>query len=317
MKKRRASNEAHSHLGHHQVRQQRPQQGPHFRYQQRPVALKEMARILDCAIEKLASGELPPEFMERFQRGARLANSLGRKAMLKAADGRDDVLHGLAGCQHDLHRSFWLLVHHRDVFEQACDAIDLCLDGLRGGHVQEVSAGAAEAVPSGFDRAARPGRAQPCSRAEDGASAQEGTKRLAEQRTPASDALEKPIWRPGAIEPTPAPFAFDFRCVQLADWPHGVIWLTDAQAAIFKALWLAKGKCLAAEEIMRLAGLSSEKPGDLFKVKACNKGEPEYEGPLYAYRALVITHRQRGTYSMPIARPGHCLRSKPPARTSP
>lgn len=317
MKKRRASNEAHSHLGHHQVRQQRPQQGPHFRFQQRPVTLKEMARILDCAIEKLASGELPPESIERFQKGARLANSLGRRAMLKAAEGRDDVLHGLAGCQHDLHRSFWLLVHHRDVFEQACDAVDLCLDGLRRAQVQESTVAATEAVSFGGLRGIRPGQVQQDRDVDVDASASSPPVCPAHQPARVEEDSDKPIWRPGAIEPTPAPFAFDFRCVQLADWPHGVIWLTDAQAAIFKALWLARGKCLAAEEIMRLAGLSSEKPGDLFKVKACNKGEPEYEGPLHAYRALVITHRQRGTYSMPIARPGHGPRSKSPARTSP
>ncbi|WKB55986.1 hypothetical protein [Eleftheria terrae] len=310
MKKSRASNEAHSHLGHHQVRQQRPQQGPHFRFQQRPVAVKEMARILDCAIEKLASGELPPESIERFQKGARLANSLGRRAMLKAAEGRDDVLHGLAGCQHDLHRSFWLLVHHRDVFEQACDAVDLCLDGLRRGQVQEICVAATEAVSFGGLRGVRPGHVQQGRGVEGDTSASSPPVCPTHQPAHAAEDLDKPIWRPGAVELTPAPFAFDFRCVQVAGWPHGVIWLTDAQAAIFKALWSFGSESRTAEEIMQRAGLSSEKPADLFKVKGRNKGELEYEGPLYAYRALVVTHQQRGTYSMPIAKPGAAARGR-------
>ena len=46
---------------------------------------------------------------------------------------------------------------------------------------------------------------------------------------------------------------------------------------------------------MRLAGLSSEKPNDLFKVKARYKRDPEYEGPLFAYRALVKSNRREGT----------------------
>ena len=42
---------------------------------------------------------------------------------------------------------------------------------------------------------------------------------------------------------------------------------------------------------------------DLFKVKAANKGKPEYEGPLYAYRALVKSKRREGVYRMPCAAP--------------
>lgn len=47
--------------------------------------------------------------------------------------------------------------------------------------------------------------------------------------------------------------------------------------------------------------LSSGKPNDLFKVKQRYKGDPDYEGPLYAYRALVKANRREGTYWTPCA----------------
>ena len=49
------------------------------------------------------------------------------------------------------------------------------------------------------------------------------------------------------------------------------------------------------------AGLDSDKLIDLFKVKARDKGKPEAEGPLAAYRTLVVTQRRQGLYSMPCA----------------
>ncbi len=94
------------------------------------------------------------------------------------------------------------------------------------------------------------------------------------------------------------PFSEDFCWVHLDDWPHGPIALSDAQAAVFKALWHYKGRPQSAEVIMNKAGLGSTKPIDVFKVKAQNKGDPKYEGPLQAYRALVATDRRAGTYAM-------------------
>jgi hypothetical protein len=47
----------------------------------------------------------------------------------------------------------------------------------------------------------------------------------------------------------------------------------------------------------------SDKPIDLFKVKTANKGKPEYEGPLHAYRALVKSNQRQGVYWMPRASP--------------
>ena len=101
--------------------------------------------------------------------------------------------------------------------------------------------------------------------------------------------------------PVKGPFSADFRWVTLPDWPHGPIRLTEAQAAVFDALWSFKGEPRTADQIMRRAGLNSDKPIDVFKVKARDKGKPEAEGPLFAYRALVVVQGRQGLYSMPCA----------------
>lgn len=97
------------------------------------------------------------------------------------------------------------------------------------------------------------------------------------------------------------PFSADFRRVHLADWPRGPIALSEAQAAVFKALWHFGGMPESAERIMNKAGLNSDKPADIFKVKSQNKGDPRYEGPHHAYQMLVDTVRRAGTYAMPCA----------------
>jgi len=94
------------------------------------------------------------------------------------------------------------------------------------------------------------------------------------------------------------PFSADFRIVHVDDWSHGPIALSDAQAAVFKALWHFDGAPQTAERIMAKAGLDSDKPIDVFKVKTQNKGDPKYEGPLHAYKTLVETDRRSGTYAM-------------------
>ena len=52
---------------------------------------------------------------------------------------------------------------------------------------------------------------------------------------------------------------------------------------------------------MQRAGLESGKPNDLFKVNQRYKGNPGYEGPLFAYRALVRARKREGLYAMPCA----------------
>ena len=101
--------------------------------------------------------------------------------------------------------------------------------------------------------------------------------------------------------PVHGPFSQDFRWVTLPECPYGSIRCTDGQAAVFRALWSFKGEPMTAERIMQRAGLTSDKPIDLFKVKPRDQGTPEYEGPLFAYRTLVKTKRREGLYWMPCA----------------
>lgn len=99
------------------------------------------------------------------------------------------------------------------------------------------------------------------------------------------------------------PFSEDFAWVHLGDWPHGPIRLTDAQTRVFEALWEHRDRAQSSEFIMRAAGLDSEKPMDVFKLKAANRGDPVYEGPLHAYEQLVSRQRRLGLYRLVWAQP--------------
>ena len=94
------------------------------------------------------------------------------------------------------------------------------------------------------------------------------------------------------------PFSEDFAWVHLDGWPHGPIHLTEAQARLFAALWLHRHQAQSAEFLMREAGLASERPMDVFKVKASNRGDPRYEGPLQVYKTLVIRQQRNGLYQL-------------------
>ncbi len=95
------------------------------------------------------------------------------------------------------------------------------------------------------------------------------------------------------------PFAHDFRSVVLSEYGH--INLTEAQAAVFSALWSFKGEPMRAERIMAKAGLKSEKPIDVFKVKTRDKDKPGVDFPMKAYKELVFTQRREGLYAMSCA----------------
>jgi len=105
---------------------------------------------------------------------------------------------------------------------------------------------------------------------------------------------------PGDVIPVAinGPFSDDFLWVHLDDWPHGPIRLTEAQARLFAALWKHRNQAQSAEFLMRAAGLSSEKPMDVFKIKAANRGDPLYLGPLQAYEQLVSRQRRLGLYQL-------------------
>jgi hypothetical protein len=96
------------------------------------------------------------------------------------------------------------------------------------------------------------------------------------------------------------PFSEDFTWVHLEGWPYGPIRLTDAQAKLFAALWKHRNQPQSAEFLMREAGLASERPIDVFKVKASNRGDHRYEGPLHAYEKLVKRQRRQGLYRLAL-----------------
>lgn len=96
------------------------------------------------------------------------------------------------------------------------------------------------------------------------------------------------------------PFSNDFRWVRLQG-EDDPIELSPAQAAVFKALWDFGGQPQEAHVIMARAGLNSDKPIDVFKVKKENKGDARYEAAHRAYKGLVKTNQRAGTYAMPCA----------------
>jgi hypothetical protein len=50
-----------------------------------------------------------------------LAHPRGKQAMFQATTANSPALISLIGCQSDIHRAFWLFVHHLDLFEQAAE----------------------------------------------------------------------------------------------------------------------------------------------------------------------------------------------------
>lgn len=100
--------------------------------------------------------------------------------------------------------------------------------------------------------------------------------------------------------PVNGPFSADFRWVHLPGEPAPIA-LSEAHASVFSVLWHFGGRAQEAHSVMSRAGLKSEKPIDVFKVKAENKGNPKYEGPLRAFRALVKKEQYEGIYWMPCA----------------
>lgn len=117
-----------------------------------------------------------------------------------------------------------------------------------------------------------------------------------------------------SADPVHGPFSGDFRWVRLQG-EGDPIELSAAQAAVFKALWDFGGLPQEAHVIMTHAGLASDKPIDVFKVKTQYKGDPRYEEPLRAYKELVETNRRAGTYAIPVAAPTANI--APPSAFSP
>ena len=79
------------------------------------------------------------------------------------------------------------------------------------------------------------------------------------------------------------------------------IQFTQGQAKVFEALWSFKGIEMDGERIMQRAGQKSDKPIDLFKIKAKDKDNPLHQARLAAYGAFVVTQQCAGLYAMPCA----------------
>lgn len=94
------------------------------------------------------------------------------------------------------------------------------------------------------------------------------------------------------------PFSEDFGWVHLEGWSDGPIRLSGAQSRLFAVLWKHRSEPQSAEVLMREAGLASERPIDVFKIKVANRGDPVYEGPLQAYEQLVMRSRRLGLYQL-------------------
>lgn len=112
---------------------------------------------------------------------------------------------------------------------------------------------------------------------------------------------------PAVVDPaTPVngPFSADFKWATLPDISSAPIQFTDGQAKVFESLWSFKGEATTAERIMQRAGLGSDKPIDVFKIKAKDKGKPEPAAQHAAYGALVVTQKRAGLYAMPCAAAG-------------
>jgi hypothetical protein len=108
-----------------------------------------------------------------------------------------------------------------------------------------------------------------------------------------------------AVDPTVpvhGPLSADFKWVTPPEWSAGRIRLTEAQAAVFGALWSFEGEPVTAERVMQRAGRESDKPVDVFKVKSRDKGKPEVEARLAAYHSLVVSEQRSGLYAIPLAR---------------
>lgn len=109
---------------------------------------------------------------------------------------------------------------------------------------------------------------------------------------------------PAVVDPTTpvnGPFSADFRWATLPEIQSTPIQFTDGQAEVFKALWAFKGVEVDGEQVMKRARLDSDKPIDLFKIKAKDKNKPGPAARLAAYGALVVTQQRAGLYAMPCA----------------
>ena len=79
------------------------------------------SRAIMAAIEACTDSAIRDQVIAGLQTATQLAHPRASTAMFQAAMNDAAAVTGLAACSSDLHRAFWLLVHHPKLFETACD----------------------------------------------------------------------------------------------------------------------------------------------------------------------------------------------------
>ena len=79
------------------------------------------SRAIITAIESCADTAIRDTVIAGLQTATQLAHPKASAAMFQAAINDAAAVSGLATCASDLHRAFWLMVHHPKLFETACD----------------------------------------------------------------------------------------------------------------------------------------------------------------------------------------------------
>ena len=81
------------------------------------------SRAIITAIESCADTATRDVVIAGLQTTKQLAHPMASAAMFQAAVNNATAVTELAACRGDLHRAFWLLVHHPKLFETACDVV--------------------------------------------------------------------------------------------------------------------------------------------------------------------------------------------------
>lgn len=80
---------------------------------------------------------------------------------------------------------------------------------------------------------------------------------------------------------------------------------------MFGALWDFKGQKVTAETVMTRAGLNSDKPNDIFKLRARDKGKAAVRVPAPCLRNAREGSQGDGLYWMPCASPDFAAAWRP------
>lgn len=86
-----------------------------------PEPVPEASKALIDALRAWPDVAARDRLIGKLMSSVQLVEPSGRRAMFQVAAGTGSALMGMVACTSDLHRSFWLYVHHPHLFDQACD----------------------------------------------------------------------------------------------------------------------------------------------------------------------------------------------------